>query len=168
MIFHRKSRSRALLGFLLLTVTISSAQQVRTIGKKGLDSLIANRNGKVLLLNIWATWCIPCKEEFPDLVAVSKEMKGRNAEVVAVSVDFPDEIKEKVAPFVKKMKTPFPVFVADFESQDEFFASFDKSWSGAVPATFIYDPSGTQQKFLLGKQRHDQLKKAVEDVVGKR
>lgn len=168
MIFHRTSRSRALLGFLLLSVTFSSAQQVRTIGKKGLDSLIANRNGKVLLLNIWATWCIPCKEEFPDLVTLSNEMKRSKAEVVAVSVDFPDEINEKVTPFVKKMKTPFRVFVADFASQDEFFASFDKSWSGAIPATFIYDPSGTQQKFLLGKQRHDQLKKAVEDVLGKR
>jgi thiol-disulfide isomerase/thioredoxin len=168
MMFFGSTRSRALLGFLLLTVSLSSAQQVRTIGKKGLDSLIANRNGKVLMLNIWATWCIPCKEEFPDLVRLSNELKGKNAEIVAVSVDFPDEIKEKVAPFVKKMKTPFRVYVADFASQDEFFASFDKSWSGAIPATFIYDPSGKQKAFLLGKQRHDQLKKAVEDVLVKR
>jgi thiol-disulfide isomerase/thioredoxin len=161
------SASRAMLGLLLIASTLAGAQSVRTIDKKGLDALIAQRNGKVLLLNVWATWCIPCKEEFPDLVTLSKAMDPKKAEVVAISVDFPDEITQKVSPFVKKMKTPFKVFVQDFPSQDDFINSFDKQWGGAVPATFIYDANGKQQKYLLGKHSYDQLKKAVDDVIGK-
>lgn len=161
------SSCRGLLGVLLIVSTVAGAQSVRTIDKKGLDALIAQRNGKVLLLNVWATWCIPCKEEFPDLVALSNALDPKKAEVVAISVDFPDEITQKVAPFVKKMKTPFRVYVQDFPSQDDFINSFDPQWGGAVPATFIYDAGGRQQKYLLGKQSYGQLKKAVDDVTGK-
>lgn len=160
-------RSRALLGFTFIIASTLAGQTVRTIDEQGLDSLIKHRNGKVLLLNVWATWCIPCKEEFPDLVKLSNNSGKQNAEVVAVSVDYPDEIKSKVAPFVKKMKATFPVFVADFPSQDAFINSFDKKWSGAVPATFIYDAGGAPQSYLLGKQTYEQLKKAVDDVTGK-
>jgi thiol-disulfide isomerase/thioredoxin len=143
------------------------AQTIKTIDAKGLSALISERKGKVLLLNIWATWCVPCREEFPDLVMLSNDLRGTNAEVVAVSVDYPDETAQKIAPFVKKMKTPFRVYVADFPSQDDFINSFDKEWSGAVPVTFIYDKHGKQQKYLLGKQSYAQLKKAVDDVAGK-
>jgi thiol-disulfide isomerase/thioredoxin len=158
---------RVILILFLLTTGLVSAQSVRTIDARGLDSLLHHRNGKVLLLNIWATWCVPCKEEFPDLVKLSKTLDPRTAEVVAISVDFADEIKGKVAPFVKKMSTPFPVFVQDFPSQDDFINSFDRRWTGAVPATFVYDAKGDVQQFLLGKQRYEQLKKAVDDVTGK-
>lgn len=160
-------RSRALLGFTIIAAVALSGQTVRTIDERGLDSLITKRNGNALVLNIWATWCIPCKEEFPDLVKLSTALKQQHADVVAISVDFPDEIQSKVAPFIKKMKTTFPVYVSDFPSQDAFINSFDKEWSGAVPATFIYDAGGTQRKYLLGKQTYDQLKKAVDDVTGK-
>ncbi|MCK9410338.1 MAG: TlpA disulfide reductase family protein [Bacteriovoracaceae bacterium] len=168
MSFRIAIQSQALLGFIFFATVFTSAQSVQTINQKGLDSLIAQRNGTILLLNVWATWCIPCKEEFPDLVKLSKEFGGSKVAFAAISVDFPDEIDSKVTPFVKKMKTPFPVFVADFPSQDAFINSFDKEWGGAVPATFIYDKNGVQQKYLLGKQRYDQLKKAIEDVTGKR
>lgn len=151
----------------LLTASILPAQSVQTIGLKGIDSLIHHRNGKALLLNVWATWCVPCTEEFPDLVKLSDRLKGTNAEVVAVSVDFPDEITSKVAPFVTKMNARFPVFVADVESQDELINAFDSTWSGAVPGTFLYSPSGTKHSALFGKQSLDRLQKAVEAAAGK-
>ena len=167
MLIHQFSRSRVFLGFFFLNTFLSIGQTVRPIDEKGLDSLISHRNGKHLVLNIWATWCIPCKEEFPDLIKLSDSLKTKQVEVVAISVDYPDEINSKIQPFLKKMKPPFRVFVWDFPSQDAFFAQFDKSWSGAIPATFIYDNKGIQQRFLLGKQSNSQFKKAIDDVLRK-
>lgn len=160
-------RSRAALGFFFFLSCIASAQSVSFIDERGIDSLISQRNNKILLLNIWATWCDPCREEFPDLISLADAYRSRGVEVVAISVDYPDEVESKILPFLDTMNVPFPVFVSNIEQQDNFFAQFDKSWSGAIPATFIYDPRGLQKKFLLGKQSMQQLKKAVEDITGK-
>ncbi len=51
--------------------------------------------GKVLFVNIWATWCLPCKEEFPDLVKLAEEYQNSDVVIIGVSVDYPDEIEEQ-------------------------------------------------------------------------
>ncbi len=161
-------RSQVLLGFFFFFTAGAGAQSVapvRVLTESSLDSLLTHRNGNALLLNIWATWCDPCKEEFPDLVKLSSAMQHRGLDVVAVSVDYPDEVATKIQPFIDTMRVPFPVYVADFPGQDEFFGRFDRRWSGAVPATFIYDAAGKQRRFLLGKQTSAQLHSAVEDVI---
>ena len=159
--------SRVLLGFFFLTTCCAFSQIIRPINEKGLDSLISNRNGNILVLNFWATWCGPCKEEFPDLVKISSYFKKRNADFAAISVDDPDEIESDITPFIKKMNARFPVFVSDIGSQDTLINKIDSDWSGGIPATFIYDATGKHRKLLFGLQRYDQLKKAIEDVLSK-
>jgi thiol-disulfide isomerase/thioredoxin len=133
------------------------------INQEQLQQLLKNRNGKALFLNVWATWCIPCVEEFPDIIRISKEFKS--VEVVALSADYPEDIEEKILPFAKKLNVPFKVYVADFSSQDEFFALFDSAWGGEIPATFLYDRNGRQMKFLRGKHTYDDFKKAIEETA---
>jgi len=130
-----------------------------------LDQLITNRNGKVLLINVWATWCIPCREEFPDLVKLAKKYQKLNLEVIGISADYPDEIVSKIRPFVKSQQVNFPIFVQNFDKQENFINYFSEDWSGALPATFIYDTSGTQQEFLLGKHSYQEFQKAIEKFL---
>ena len=167
LIFH--NRSRVLLGFFFFIVcsSISLPQSVSPIMKNELDSLITHRNGNILLLNIWATWCEPCKEEFPDLIKFSLVYKKKNVQFAAISVDYPDEVKEKIITFIDSLQLPFHIFVADFVSQDSFINTLNREWSGAVPATFIFDTNGVQKKFLLGKQTFNQFKHAVDDLLNK-
>jgi thiol-disulfide isomerase/thioredoxin len=162
-------RSRAVLGFffILLYTTVSLSQKVTPITGKGLDSLIANRNDNILLLNIWATWCEPCREEFPDLIKLSSIYKNRKVQIAAISVDYSDEIHEKIIPFLDSLHVPFSTYVADFSSQDSLINKLNPEWSGAVPATFIFDKNGKQQKFLLGKQTSHQFKYAVDELLNK-
>lgn len=164
------SERRTLFGVLFLCTLIHvphlTAQTVETIDKQKLRSLITERNNKPLLLNIWATWCKPCVEEFPDIIRMSREYK--EIDVVAISADYPDEIEDKILPFLRTMKVPFKVYVADFADQDEFFSMFDDRWGGEIPATFIYDHNGKQTHFLKGKQTFADFKKAVEEVAKKR
>ncbi|MDP1677350.1 MAG: TlpA disulfide reductase family protein [Bacteroidota bacterium] len=162
-------RSRVLLGFFFFIwySTISFSQRVTPITEKGLDSLITNRDGNILLLNIWATWCEPCKEEFPDLIKLSSKYKKKNVQIIALSVDYPDEVNEKIIPFLDSLRVPFQIFVADFASQDSLINTLNREWSGAVPATFIFDKNGIQKKFLLGKQTYNQFTSVVDELLKK-
>ena len=161
------TRSRGILGFFFFLTALSAAQTVRPLRAAALDSLISNRNGKVLVLNVWATWCGPCKEEFPDLITLSRSLPAAKAEVVTLSIDYPDETESHIIPFIATMNPPFPVFVADIEPQDSLINALSPKWSGAVPATIIYDTQGRRRIFLTGLQTLAAFKKAVDDVLSK-
>jgi thiol-disulfide isomerase/thioredoxin len=167
MTMYSLNRSRGLLGFffLLFYASFSISQSVTPINGNKLDSLIANRNGNILLLNIWATWCEPCKEEFPALIKLASDYKKKNVRIVTISVDDPDDVNEKIIPFLHSLNVPFSTYVADFPSQDSLINKFDPEWTGAVPATFIFDRKGNRQKFLIGKQTYHQFKNAVDDLL---
>ncbi len=134
---------------------------VATIDSAGLERLLNERNGKILLLNIWATWCIPCREEFPDLVKLAGNFRNRGVEVVAVSADYPDETESKIIPFLKEQKVNFRVFVQDFDRQEDLINRLNVDWNGALPATFIYDAFGSQVNFLQGKQSYQVFESAL-------
>ena len=161
------TRSRMFLGFFLFTVSISFCQTISSIDKRSLESIIAHRDGKILLLNIWATWCEPCKEEFPDLVKLSSQMNKNEVEVIAISVDDPEDSTSKIHPFLKSQNVPFKVYLSDFPSQDTLIDFINKDWSGGIPATVIYDRHGNRKAFLFGLHSFEQFKKAVEDVLRK-
>jgi len=137
---------------------------VRELSETTLDSLLRDRNGKILLLNVWATWCMPCREEFPDLVKLAKSYDANMVDIVGISADFPDEIDSKIVPFLKEQEVNFPNFVQNFEKQEDFINRLNEEWQGALPATFIYDSSGNQQRYLLGKQSYNSLRRAIEEV----
>jgi thiol-disulfide isomerase/thioredoxin len=139
--------------------------EIRKLTPRMLDELIRNRNGKVLLINVWATWCIPCREEFPDLVKLAEKYQERNLEIIGISADYPDEIVTKIRPFIESEQVNFPIYVQNFDKQENFINYFNEDWMGALPATFIYDTSGTQQVFLLGKRSYKEFRQTVEKFL---
>ncbi len=136
---------------------------VEAIDESGFEKLTQERNGKMLLLNVWATWCIPCKEEFPDLVRLAEDYRNRDVEIVGLSVDYPDEVESRIKPFLQEQNINFKVYVADFKDQDEFINNLNPGWSGALPATFVFDASGKQTAFLLGKHSYEEFRKVIEE-----
>ena len=104
-------------------------------------------------------------EEFPDLTKISSNYDTSKVEVVGVSLDYADEIQSKVVPFIKKNKIPFRIYLAQFDSQEQFINSVKKSWNGAIPATFIYDRHGKQKFSLLGEQTFEQFKAGVDAAL---
>lgn len=143
----------------------SYSQKVTLLDMESLDHLLNNRNGKVLFLNIWATWCIPCREEFPDIIKLVKEFRDEDVEFVGISVDYPDEIESKINPFIKEQKVNFPIFVQNFPEQEDFIDRLNKEWSGALPATFIFGNRGKLQKFLLGKHSYKEFKGEIVKIL---
>ncbi|MCX6151225.1 MAG: TlpA disulfide reductase family protein [Ignavibacteriales bacterium] len=142
-------------------------QRVDSINKFGLNTLIQKRNGKILLLNILATWCLPCIEEFPDLVKLSESYEPGKLEIVGISVDYPDEVKSKILPFLTKHSVPFKIYVANFNKDEDLINTLDLKWNGAIPASFIYDNKGKQQFKLIGKSTFDHFKTKVDSLITK-
>jgi len=137
---------------------------VDPIDQDGLKKLVTGRNGKILFLNIWATWCTPCVEEFPDLIKLAQSYPGSEVEVVGISADYPDEVESKILPFIRKQNVPFRIYVAKFDHQEEFINSVNPSWSGALPATLVYDAQGKQRYFTVGAGTFEKFKRIVDSV----
>ncbi|MBI3124606.1 MAG: TlpA family protein disulfide reductase [Ignavibacteriales bacterium] len=146
--------------FILLNIIpfqLLAQKNIEVINKQILEKIIYERNGKVLLLNIWATWCVPCREEFSDLVKVASEFGKQNVEVIGISIDFPEDIKSKVIPFLEKQKANFANYVSTFKNDEELINFINEDWNGALPATAIFDTTGKQVAFLNGKRNYDEF-----------
>ena len=89
--------------------------------------------GKVVIVDFWATWCAPCKEELPVLEKLYQKYKGRGLVVVGVSVD---EEAGNVAPFIKKMKVSFPIV------HDAGHKIADRFKPPKMPSSYVVDRNG--------------------------
>ena len=108
---------------------------------------LASFKGKVLFVNLWATWCAPCREEMPGMQKLYERMKGENFEMIAISID--KDGKKAVAPFVKELGLTFPVLL-DVEQQ----AAVPFHITG-VPETFLVSPDGIILHHLVGPTNWD-------------
>ncbi len=138
---------------------------VERLNTAGLERLLDQRNGKALFLNVWATWCLPCKEEFPDLVRLAEAYKNRPIEFVGLSADYPEDVDDKIKPFLQQMRVNFKVYVQDFSDPETLINRLNPTWNGAIPATFLYDSSGKQRAFLVGRQTYEQFRKEIEKLL---
>jgi len=141
-----------------------AAIEVSLLDADGFQNLKKRNEGKILFINTWATWCIPCKEEFPDLVRLKEYYNDSDVVFVGISVDFPDEVDTKVKPFLYSQKINFQNYVQNFKQPENLINLLNEKWRGAVPATFIYDKKGDQKAFLLGKRSFEEFKAAIEIV----
>lgn len=98
--------------------------------------------GKVVLLNIWATWCNPCRDEMPSMEQLYQNMKGKPFEILAVSID--TRGSKDVEPFVKKLGLTFPVLLDSDKKVNNMYQAT------GVPETFIIDKNGIVRQHILG------------------
>lgn len=120
----------------------AGAQEVPVITSDGLAALVAENEGKVVVVNFWATWCPPCLREFPDIIDVYNRYRDDGLEVLAVSMNYPEEIPD-IEDFLANFEPPFPVYRA--ASVDEtFYEAVLDSWFGEMPMTLIFDTAGNR------------------------
>lgn len=121
------------------TATQEVYADVPTYDYKGLKPLLNQDDDKVYVVNFWATWCAPCVKELPYFEKINKEYKDKNVEVLLVSLDFPKKKESKLLPFIKKKNIQSKVVHLDDVDEQFWIADIDESWSGALPATIIYN-----------------------------
>jgi thiol-disulfide isomerase/thioredoxin len=119
---------------------------------------------KPLLVNFWATWCDPCREEFPDLVKLDAEYKGK-IDFITISLDELSEIDRDVPKFLTDMKAPMPAYLLKAQDDEAAIAFVSKEWSGALPLTILYDPSGKQIYYRQGKVKIDTVRAEIDKLL---
>lgn len=121
--------------------------------------VVQDNDARVTVVNFWATWCVPCVEEFPAFVKLERTLEDRGVEVMFISTDFPNQ-KDKVVSFLAEHGVTGTSYLKTGTST-AFVNNFSEEWSGAVPATFVYDQEGTLLAFWEGKVSYEELKKRV-------
>ena len=137
----------------LVIQPVSGEELLDEIKKSGAD---------LVVVNFWASWCMPCREEFPEFVRFSQETDPDEVQVRFVTVDFEEDLPH-AAQFLRDNGVGGTTFVKNGK-EGPFINVINPVWSGAIPATAIYDRDGNRVAFWEGKVTYDQLIRRVEQA----
>jgi peroxiredoxin len=117
---------------------------------------LSELKGKKVILNFWATWCPPCKEEMPHLQEYyEKNADKENVEIVAVNLTYSDGSKETVQQFIDSYELTFPTLLMEEEGLDTTYEVL------TIPSTFMIDSKGRIQHHIVGPLNQEALQKYV-------
>jgi thiol-disulfide isomerase/thioredoxin len=128
----------------------------------GQKTKLADYSGKVLIVDLWATWCPPCKQEIPHLVEIAKEYKEKGVEVIGLTNENPETDAEWVKQFSKAFNINYPIGWADDEMQAGLTLG-----RNSIPQTFIIGRDGKIVKHFVGFSPRliPQMKAAIEEAA---
>lgn len=147
-----------------LAGSLPAQAPLRPLDERGYLQLIASHKGSVVIVDFWATWCGPCREEMPLLVELARKYSGQGLRLVTVSCDEPEE-RPKAAQFVADFKVPGPAYIKQVTDDERFINSVDGKWSGALPALFLYDRVGRPARSFIGETEMSVLEQAVRKLL---
>lgn len=140
---------------------------VTEIDTEALRHLLSEQRERPLLVNFWATWCDPCRDEFPDLVKIDNEYRPHSLDFVTISLDDFSDINTEVPKFLGSMKATMPAYLLNVTDPEPAISSIDPKWSGSLPATFLYNTKGEVVYKHLGRVDPNELRAAIEKLVKK-
>lgn len=123
---------------------------------------LEDAKGKVILFNLWATWCGPCRQEMPELIEMQNKYRDQGFEIIGLNTD--DETLEKINPFVEQMKLNYKIGWADEAMMKEFMRI---SKIAAIPQSFLIDREGRLRGVFVGggPTALEPMKKSLDKVI---
>ena len=152
----------ALVGPLALQSQSGAAKLLSAVfpNLSGAPKRISDWRGSVLVCNFWATWCAPCREEVPLLVALRENYAAKGVEVVGIGIDNAAKIRQ----FSEDYRVTYPLLVADATAM-ELMRDLGND-AGGLPFTVVYDRQGAIGYRRLGLLREADLKRAIDGMLG--
>ncbi len=141
----------------------SDLPMVRTITAQQLRSAVREATNHVVLLHFWATWCRPCREEFPALVRLVKTYPTPFFRLILVSADAEEDLAE-AAEYLARQGLQEPSYLA-LRLNDVFIKSVSSEWSGALPASFFFVPGRGLAKWWEGAHAYETYAETVEALI---
>jgi thiol-disulfide isomerase/thioredoxin len=140
---------------------------VDTLKRFDFDELLtffeAKDSQNTLVINFWATWCAPCVKELPYFEQLNTNYQSKNVEVILVSLDFPKHIESKLIPFLKERGLRSEVVVLDDVDSNTWIPKVDQNWSGAIPATIIYNAN--ERRFYERSFNYQELETEIQKFI---
>jgi thiol-disulfide isomerase/thioredoxin len=127
-----------------------SSLEGKTVAMKDLGN-------KVVIVDFWATWCGPCREEIPHLNQLYSELKGKGLEIVGISMD--TDGTDGVKDFAREFRIQYPIVMGDDKAAESFGGII------GLPTTFIIDRNGRIAKKYIGLPPAGDMAKIVKDLV---
>ncbi len=135
--------------------------EVLQVNNEKIKDILANDDSnKLRLLNIWATWCGPCRIEYPEFINVHRMYKERDFEFVSLSADKPSS-EDKVLEFLESRNSSVKNYIYASEDKYALIEAIDPHWNGALPYTLLIEPGGNIIWTHQGEVDFAQLKKKI-------
>ena len=146
-----------------VTMLPASVTEAELRALTGAPIKLSNYAGKVLLVNLWATWCGPCRQETPELVKLNKEFRSQGLEVIGLSTENADESADEVREFVQNYKVDYRIGWSGSQVAVALMQGRD-----AIPQSFVISRSGRIVKRFVGFNAiatPDQIREAVQEAL---
>ncbi|MEO8074520.1 MAG: redoxin family protein [Acidobacteriota bacterium] len=140
--------------------------KVTQIDEIALKNLLKREGGnaKPLLINFWATWCDPCREEFPELVKINADYKDK-IDFITISLDDAAEINGDVPKFLVNMKANMPAYLLKTDDEEAAIASVSKDWQGGLPFTVLINEKGEIAYIRQGKIKPETVRNEIDKIL---
>lgn len=131
----------------------------------GYNQLIASNHGKAVMVNFWATWCAPCRTEYPMVVELSKEFGPQGLVVIGVSLD-----ENQDMPLVRKFLAANRPDFQNYRQRpgidaDAFYVGVNPAWKGTMPQTDFYARDGHMARYFVGDKQKDAYVQAIRLIL---
>ena len=152
--------------FLIVALSALAAPQAKApkdlalIDASGYQKLLDQYRGKPLLVTMWATWCEPCRDEYPMLNELARQYAPQGLRVVGISFDDDGDLI-LVRRFVARYKPVFPNYRRRPGEDSGFVRTVLPGWNGALPATFLYTRDGRQIGHIFGEGTRGKYEEAI-------
>lgn len=167
---HTRARAARwlLFGLMLAAPACSGESEPRGDGRQpaliptdaaGLLRTVREADALVVIVNVWATFCQPCREEFPDMMRLYRTYRDEGLRLLLVSADFPEQ-SEAARAFLREQGVDFDTYIKQ-QKDGAFISTLDPRWSGAIPATWVFDADGGAVAFWEGKADYGQFERAL-------
>ena len=149
----------AVLVVILCSLQGVNAQKAIVVKFDALQKILDTKSDQIQVINFWATWCAPCVKELPLLEKINAQ-ENLNAKITLVNLDYADKL-DKVNEFVVRKNIQSDVLLLDDIDYNSWIDKVDKSWSGAIPATLIFNPSTGKRKFVEKELQEGELENLI-------
>jgi len=155
-----------LAGIALAAAQVRVAKDPELIDLQGYQKILQHYKGKPLLVTFWATWCEPCRDEYPMLNELAKEYAPKGLQVVGVDFDQDGDLI-LMRRFLARYKPIFPNYRKKKGDEDAFSEAVMPGYNGALPASFFYGKDGKQVGHVVGASDHDTYEAAIHSLLAK-
>jgi thiol-disulfide isomerase/thioredoxin len=128
------------------------------------QKLVAQYHGKPLLVNFWATWCEPCRHEYPMLNELAKQYAPQGLKVVGVSLDDDGDLI-LMRRFLARYKPIFPNYRKKAGEINAFTQAVLPGWTGSLPVSIFYGKDGQQAGHMLGEGTREKYEAAIQSLL---
>jgi thiol-disulfide isomerase/thioredoxin len=139
---------------------------LKSLDEATLKKLVKNDTENLVLVNVWASWCAPCIQELPELVAMNRMYRNRKFQMITITLDEAEQ-KEDALKILQRNHVSSVNYLSALSSRDKLADVLDQEWDGPVPYTLLIAPGGKIVYRHDGPIKPLEVRRAIVDVLGR-